>query len=79
MVPVTTGINTGKGQYHFAIILSCINPRVPAEIIFGQGKGDILSIRIAENVVNEDVLGSIEFACKVAGSKLVVVLYLKNN
>lgn len=65
---------TSNGQYPFAIILSCIDSRVPAELIFDQGLGDIFSVRIAGNFVNEDILGSMEFACKVAGSKLIVVL-----
>ncbi len=65
---------TSAGQYPFAIILSCIDSRVPAELIFDQGLGDIFSVRIAGNFVNEDILGSMEFACKVAGSKLIVVL-----
>ncbi|GJQ60216.1 MAG: carbonic anhydrase [Candidatus Scalindua sp. AMX11] len=63
-----------KGQYPFATILSCIDSRVPAEIVFDQGIGDIFSIRIAGNIINEDILGSMEYACKVAGSKLIVVL-----
>ncbi len=66
--------DTREGQYPFAIILSCIDSRVPAELIFDQGLGDIFSVRIAGNFVNEDILGSMEFACKVAGSKLIVVL-----
>jgi len=65
---------TRDGQYPFAIVLSCIDSRVPAELIFDQGLGDIFSVRIAGNFVNEDILGSMEFACKVAGSKLIVVL-----
>jgi len=65
---------TAEGQYPFAAILSCIDSRTPAELIFDQGLGDIFSIRIAGNVVNEDILGSMEFACKVAGSKLIMVL-----
>ncbi len=65
---------TSAGQFPFAVILSCIDSRTSAELIFDQGLGDIFSVRIAGNVVNEDVLGSMEFACKVAGSKLVVVL-----
>ncbi len=65
---------TAKGQYPFAIVLSCIDSRVPTEIVFDQGIGDIFNARIAGNVVNEDVLGSMEFACKFAGSKLIVVL-----
>ena len=65
---------TREGQYPFATILSCIDSRVSAELVFDQGLGDIFSIRIAGNVLNEDILGSMEFACKVAGSKLIVVL-----
>ncbi|WP_133136745.1 carbonic anhydrase family protein [Legionella rowbothamii] len=65
---------TADGQYPFATILSCIDSRTPAELIFDQGLGDIFSIRIAGNIVNEDILGSLEFACKAAGSKLIVVL-----
>lgn len=65
---------TSAGQYPFAVVLSCIDSRVPAEIVFDQGIGDIFSARVAGNVVNEDVLGSIEYGCKVAGSKIVVVL-----
>lgn len=65
---------TSRGQFPFATILSCIDSRVSAELIFDQGIGDIFSIRIAGNIVNEDILGSMEFACKVAGSKLIVVL-----
>jgi carbonic anhydrase len=65
---------TSDGQHPFAVILSCIDSRVPAELIFDQGLGDIFSIRIAGNFINEDILGSMEFACKIAGSRLVVVL-----
>lgn len=65
---------TKNGQFPFATILSCIDSRVPAELIFDQGLGDIFSIRIAGNVINQDVLGSMEFACKLAGTKLLVVL-----
>lgn len=65
---------TRAGQFPFATILSCIDSRTSAELIFDQGLGDIFSIRLAGNVVNDDVLGSMEFACKVAGSKLIVVL-----
>lgn len=65
---------TREGQWPFAVVLSCIDSRTSAELIFDQGLGDIFSIRIAGNVVNTDIIGSIEFACKVAGSKLVVVL-----
>lgn len=65
---------TSDGQYPFAVILSCIDSRTSAELIFDQGLGDIFSIRVAGNIINEDVLGSMEFACKVAGSKIIVVL-----
>lgn len=65
---------TSTGQFPFAVILSCIDSRTSAELIFDQGLGDVFSARVAGNVVNEDVLGSMEYACKVAGSKLVVVL-----
>ncbi len=66
--------DTRDGQWPFATILSCIDSRTSAEHIFDQGFGDIFSIRIAGTVINDDILGSMEFACKVAGSKLVVVL-----
>lgn len=65
---------TSEGQHPFACILSCIDSRTSAELIFDQGLGDIFSCRIAGNILNEDILGSMEFACKVAGSKLIVVL-----
>ena len=65
---------TSEGQYPFATILSCIDSRVSAELVFDQGIGDIFSIRIAGNIVNKDILGSMEFASKVAGTKAIVVL-----
>lgn len=65
---------TSEGQHPFAAILSCIDSRVPAELVFDQGIGDIFSIRVAGNIVNEDILGSLEYSCKVAGSKIIVVL-----
>ena len=65
---------TQDGQWPFAVVLSCIDSRTSAELIFDQGLGDVFSVRIAGNIVNEDILGSMEFACKVAGSKLIVVL-----
>jgi len=65
---------TAAGQFPFATILSCIDSRTSAELIFDQGLGDIFSIRIAGNILNEDILGSMEFATKIAGSKLIVVL-----
>src|SRR5687768_18571900 len=64
---------TSDGQHPFAFILSCIDSRTSAELIFDQGLGDIFSCRIAGNILNEDILGSMEFACKVAGSKVIVV------
>ena len=65
---------TSDGQHPFAVILSCIDSRTSAELIFDQGLGDVFSVRIAGNIVNEDILGSMEFGCKVAGSKIIVVL-----
>ncbi len=65
---------TTSGQYPFATILSCIDSRVSAELVFDQGVGDIFSARVAGNIVNEDLLGSMEFACKLAGTKVIVVL-----
>lgn len=66
--------DTCDGQFPFATILSCIDSRVSAELVFDQGLGDIFSIRIAGNFINEDILGSMEFACKLADTKLIVVL-----
>ena len=66
--------DTRDDQYPFATILSCIDSRTSAELIFDQGLGDIFSVRIAGNIVNTDIIGSMEFACKIAGSKLIVVL-----
>lgn len=66
--------DTASGQYPFATILSCIDSRVSAELIFDQGVGDIFSVRVAGNIVNEDLLGSMEFACKLAGTKVILVL-----
>ncbi len=66
--------DTSDGQFPFATILSCIDSRVSAELVFDQGLGDIFSIRIAGNFINSDILGSMEFACKLAGTKLIVVL-----
>ena len=65
---------TSDGQHPMAIVLSCIDSRTSAELIFDQGLGDIFSCRVAGNVLNEDILGSMEFACKAAGAKVVVVL-----
>ena len=57
-----------------AVILSCMDSRTSVELIFDQGLGDVFSVRVAGNIVNDDILGSMEYACKVAGSKLIVVL-----
>lgn len=65
---------TRDGQWPFATVLSCMDSRTSAELVFDQGLGDIFSVRIAGNIVNTDILGCMEFACKVAGSKLIVVL-----
>ena len=67
-------IETSKGQFPYAVILGCIDSRVPTELVFDQGIGDIFSVRVAGNIVNEDILASIEYSCKVAGSKIVVVM-----
>ncbi len=65
---------TVAGQFPFAIVLSCIDSRTSVELIFDQGLGDVFSVRVAGNVINDDILGCMEFACKLAGSKLIVVL-----
>jgi carbonic anhydrase len=65
---------TSEGQFPFATILSCIDSRTSAELIFDQGLGDIFSIRIAGNILNDDILGSMEYACNIAKSKIIVVL-----
>ena len=65
---------TAQGQFPFATILSCIDSRTSAELIFDQGLGDVFSIRIAGNILNEDILGSMEFATKVVGTKIIIVL-----
>ena len=65
---------TIERQYPFAVVLSCMDSRTSVELIFDQGLGEIFSIRIAGNIVNNDILGSMEYACKVVGSKLIVVL-----
>jgi carbonic anhydrase len=66
--------DTSTGQYPFATVLHCIDSRVSAELIFDQGIGDVFSIRVAGNFVNTDILGSMEFTCKLAGTKIIVVL-----
>lgn len=65
---------TASGQYPFAVVLSCIDSRQPVEIVLDQGIGDIFSARVAGNVLNDDILGSMEFACKVSGAKLIAVI-----
>jgi len=67
-------LQTAGGQYPIAAVVSCIDSRIPTEIVFDQGIGDIFNARIAGNFVNEDILGSLEFACKVAGAKAIVVM-----
>lgn len=66
--------DTKEGQHPFAVILSCIDSRTSAELVFDQGLGDVFSVRIAGNILNDDILGSMEFACALAGAKIVVVL-----
>jgi carbonic anhydrase len=65
---------SAPGQYPFAAILSCIDSRVSPELVFDQGLGEIFSARVAGNIVNDDILGSLEFATRVAGAKLIVVV-----
>lgn len=65
---------TSEGQYPFAVVLGCVDSRVPPEVVFDLGIGDVFGIRIAGNFVNEDILGSMEFATKVVGSKHILVL-----
>jgi carbonic anhydrase len=65
---------TSTGQFPAAVVVGCIDSRAPAEIIFDVGIGDTFNVRIAGNVVNDDLLGSLEFACAVAGAKVVLVI-----
>lgn len=65
---------TSEGQHPFAVVISCMDSRTSAELVFDQGLGDIFSIRIAGNVINEDILGSAEYGCKAVGSKIILVL-----
>ena len=65
---------TKGGQHPFAVIISCMDSRAPVELIFDQGLGDVFSIRIAGNIINDDILGSAEFGCMVVGAKAVLVL-----
>ncbi len=66
--------HSSLGQYPLAVVLSCLDSRVPVEDVFQQGIGDIFVLRVAGNIINEDILGSLEYACKVSGSKLILVL-----
>lgn len=65
---------TAPGQYPFAVVLSCLDSRQSSELVFDQGVGDIFSARVAGNVLNDDILGSLEFACKASGAKLIAVI-----
>jgi carbonic anhydrase len=65
---------TANGQHPYAIVVSCVDSRKPAEVIFDKGIGDMFNARVAGNFVNTDILGSIEFACKVSGAKLILVM-----
>lgn len=65
---------TATGQYPFACVLSCIDSRIPTEIIFDQGVGDLFNARVAGNFINDDILGSMEFACKLAGARVIMIL-----
>jgi carbonic anhydrase len=67
-------VATSNGQFPFAVILGCVDSRVPVELVFDEGIGDLFSIRIAGNIVNDDIIASLEYACRVIGSKLIVVL-----
>lgn len=67
-------VATAEGQFPLAVILSCMDSRVPSELIFDQGIGDVFSVRMAGNVVSERVLGSLEYAARVCGAKLIVVM-----
>jgi carbonic anhydrase len=71
---IAQAAQTASGQFPFAVTLSCIDSRTSMEQVFDQGIGDIFSNRIAGNIVNEDILGSMEFACAAAGSKLIAVI-----
>jgi carbonic anhydrase len=71
---VAKRLATSEGQYPFAVLLSCIDSRVPTNLIFDQGIGDLFNIKIAGNIINKDILGSMEYCCKYAGSKLILVI-----
>jgi carbonic anhydrase len=72
--PLADARATASGQYPFAVVLSCLDSRQPIELVLDQGIGDIFSARVAGNVLDEDVLGSMEFGCKAAGAKLIAVI-----
>ncbi len=65
---------TASGQYPYAVVLSCLDSRQPIELVLDQGVGDIFSARVAGNILDDDILGSMEFACKVSGAKLIAVI-----
>lgn len=72
--PLADVKTTAAGQYPFAVVLSCLDSRVPIEIVLDRGIGDIFSARVAGNVLEDEILGSMEFGCKVAGAKLIAVI-----
>ena len=72
--PLADVKSTAAGQYPFAVVLSCLDSRVPIEIVLDRGIGDIFSARVAGNVLEDEILGSMEFGCKVAGAKLIAVI-----
>jgi carbonic anhydrase len=72
--PLAEVKTTASGQYPYAVVLSCLDSRQPIELILDQGIGDIFSARVAGNVMDDDILGSMEFGCKVAGAKLIAVI-----
>jgi carbonic anhydrase len=72
--PLADAKTTASGQYPYAVVLSCLDSRQPIELILDQGIGDIFSARVAGNVMDDDILGSMEFGCKVAGAKLIAVI-----
>ena len=71
-------LQASSGQFPLAVVLSCLDSRVPVEDVFQRGVGDIFVVRVAGNIVNEDILGSLEYACKVSGSKVIMVLGHEN-
>ncbi len=71
---LTLAKQTAEGQFPFAAVVSCLDSRIPPEVVFDQGPGDLFVARVAGNFVNDDILGSLEFATKLAGAKLIVVM-----